>query len=186
MTQHSPEAILENSLLIHSAADVQDALDQLSRQITQQLADKKPVLLCVMGGGVVFAGHLLTRLRFPLAFDYVHATRYGNQTVGKTLTWHAMPRIDLTGRTVLLVDDILDEGITLQAIQEECYALGAKEVLTSVFVDKDLNKTKPIEADFVGLTVPDAYVFGFGMDVCQLWRNLDAIYALPPEMIDGL
>ncbi len=181
--QHSPEALLENAQLIHSAADIQTALDQLSQAITDRLADKDPIIICVMGGGVVFAGHLLTRLRFPLSFDYVHATRYGDETVGKTLTWHAMPRLDLTDRTVLLVDDILDEGITLKAIQEECYGLGAKHVLTSVFVDKALNKTKPIDADFVGLTVPNAYVFGFGMDVYQWWRNLDAIYALPPEMI---
>lgn len=184
MTKHSPEALLKNAQLIYSSAEIQSALDQVSESITQQLADKNPVIICVMGGGVVFAGHLLTRLRFPLSFDYVHATRYGDQTVGKTLTWHAMPKVDLNNRTVLLVDDILDEGITLQAIKEECYSLGAKEVLTSVFVDKALNKQKPITADFIGLTVPDAYVFGFGMDVYHWWRNLDEIYVLPPEMID--
>jgi len=184
VTKHSPEALLESAQLIHSAADIQTALDQVSQQITQQLADKNPVIICVMGGAVVFSGHLLTRLRFPLSFDYVHATRYGNKTVGKALTWHAMPKLDLANRTVLLVDDILDEGITLKAIKDECYSLGADEVLTTVFVDKQLNKPKPIEADFVGLTVPDAYVFGFGMDVYHWWRNLDEIYALPPEMID--
>ncbi len=183
MTKHTPEALLNSANLIHSPEAIQDALDDLASRITETLSDANPILICVMGGGVVFAGHLMTRLHFPLSFDYMHATRYQNETVGKELYWHVMPRLDLNNRTVLLVDDILDEGITLKEIQEKCYALGAKKVLTSVFVDKDLGKTKPVQADFVGLSVPNAFVFGFGMDVYQWWRNLDAIYALPPEMI---
>lgn len=183
MTKHTPEALLKSAQLIHSSQAIQSALDALSKRVTDMLSKENPVLLCVMGGGVVFTGHLMTRLQFPLSFDYIHATRYQNETVGKELYWHVMPRLDLTDRTVLLVDDILDEGITLKEIQEKCYALGAKKVLTSVFVDKDLGRAKPIQADFVGLSVPNAFVFGFGMDVYQWWRNLDAIYALPPEMI---
>jgi hypoxanthine phosphoribosyltransferase len=157
---------------------VQAAITQLSVEITAKLKDVSPVVICVMGGGVVFAGQLLTQLKFPLELDYVHASRYQNQTVGKTLVWQSLPKLDLTNRTILLVDDILDEGITLLAIKEKCLALGAKEVLSAVLVDKVLQHSKPILADFVGLDVPNQYVFGYGMDAYGWWRNLPAIYSL--------
>jgi hypoxanthine phosphoribosyltransferase len=157
---------------------VQAAITQLSVEITAKLRDVSPVVICVMGGGVVFAGQLLTQLKFPLELDYVHASRYQNQTVGKTLVWQSLPKLDLTNRTILLVDDILDEGITLLAIKEKCLALGAKEVLSAVLVDKVLQHSKPILADFVGLDVPNQYVFGYGMDAYGWWRNLPAIYSL--------
>ena len=131
-----------------------------------------------MGGGLVFAGQLLTKLPFALEIDYVHASRYQNETVGKTLVWKALPKLDLTGRTVLLIDDILDEGITLNVIKEKCLELGAKEVFSAVLIEKKLDHTKPITADFVGLQVPNCYVFGYGMDAYGWWRNLSAIYSL--------
>jgi hypoxanthine phosphoribosyltransferase len=157
---------------------VQAAITQLSVEITAKLKDVSPVVICVMGGGVVFAGQLLTQLKFPLELDYVHASRYQNQTVGKTLVWQSLPKLDLTNRTILLVDDILDEGITLLAIKEKCLALGAKEVFSAVLVEKILQYSKPILADFVGLDVPNRYVFGYGMDAYGWWRNLPAIYSL--------
>ena len=154
------------------------AINRLGIEITQALATATPVVICVMGGGVVFAGQLLTQLNFPLELDYVHASRYQNKTVGLTLNWQALPKLDLSGRTVLIVDDILDEGITLLAIQKKCLALGAKQVLSAVLVEKTLGHTKPIRADFVGLMVPNRYVFGYGMDAYGWWRNLSSIYAL--------
>ena len=134
-----------------------------------------------MGGGVVFAGQLLTQLNFPLEVDYVHASRYQNATIGKTLTWQALPKLNLTNRTVLLLDDILDEGITLLAIRDKCLSLGANHVFSAVLVEKKLNKLKPITADFVGLEVPNEYVFGYGMDVYGWWRNLPAIYVIQSD-----
>ena len=154
------------------------AINRLGIEITQALATATPVVICVMGGVVVFAGQLLTQLNFPLELDYVHASRYQNKTIGLTLNWQALPKLDLSGRTVLIVDDILDEGITLLAIQKKCLALGAKQVLSAVLVEKTLGHTKPIRADFVGLMVPNRYVFGYGMDAYGWWRNLSSIYAL--------
>ena len=154
------------------------AINRLGIEITQALATATPVVICVMGGGVVFAGQLLTQLNFPLELDYVHASRYQNKTIGLTLNWQALPKLDLSGRTVLIVDDILDEGITLLAIQKKCLALGAKQVLSAVLVEKTLGHAKPIRADFVGLEVPNRYVFGYGMDAYGWWRNLSSIYAL--------
>lgn len=178
MNQQSPKQLLENAQLIHSSAAVEASIIRLSQEITQVLSDKSPVVICVMGGGIVFAGQLLTQLNFPLEVDYVHASRYQNNTVGKTLTWQSLPKLNLSNRTVLLLDDILDEGITLLAIKEKCLELGAKVVLSAVLVEKTLSYAKPIAADFVGLDVPDRYVFGYGMDAYGWWRNLAAIYAL--------
>lgn len=173
-----PLQLLEQSDLIHSSETVETAITRLAEQITHDLADASPVVICVMGGGVVFAGQLLTQLKFPLELDYVHASRYQNETVGSVLSWKSLPKLDLTGRTVLLLDDILDEGITLKAISEKCLALGATRVMSAVLVEKMLDHAKPIAAEFVGLEVPNRYVFGYGMDVYGWWRNLPAIYAL--------
>ncbi len=174
-------AILDRAVCIHTPEEVETALDRLAQRITVALADRFPVALCIMGGAVVFAGQLLPRLRFPLEFDYLHATRYRGSTRGAAIHWEVLPRKDLAGRTVLLMDDILDEGHTLAAAREKLLELGAAEVLIAVLADKDLGRAKPIKAHFVGLTLPDRYVFGMGMDAYGLWRNLPGIYALGPE-----
>lgn len=170
--------ILDEADLIHSGETVAAAVARVSGQITERLGDSHPVLLSVMGGAVVFSGHLLTQLHFPLEFDYVHVTRYGAAITGGALHWIAMPRMSLVGRTVLVVDDILDEGITLKSIRERVLELGAAACFTAVFADKDTGRQKPIAADFVGLSVPNRYVFGYGMDVKGAWRNLPAVYAV--------
>lgn len=169
---------LDTADLVHDEATVSAALERLAREISQALAQRYPLVLCVMGGSVVFAGQLLTRLRFPLDFDYLHATRYDGATRGGALSWKVLPQQPVAGRVVLVLDDILDEGTTMAAIRERLLADGALDVLCAVFADKALGRVKPIAPDFVGLSVPDRYVFGFGMDVEGVWRNLPAIYAL--------
>ncbi|NOT14060.1 MAG: hypoxanthine-guanine phosphoribosyltransferase, partial [Methylotenera sp.] len=150
MNALSPQQLLERAELIYTTQEIEAAIVKLSLEITQKLSHTMPVIICVMGGGVVFSGQLLTQLHFPLVLDYVHASRYQNATVGTTLDWKALPKLDLTDRTVLLLDDILDEGITLKAIKEQCLVLGAAQVLSAVLVEKELNHIKPLEADFVG------------------------------------
>ncbi|CAB1368175.1 hypoxanthine-guanine phosphoribosyltransferase [Denitratisoma oestradiolicum] len=170
--------ILEEADQIVSAAEVAQAVSRIAGEIGERLGEAYPLVLAVMGGATIFAGNLLPQLRFPLDYDYLHATRYGDATTGGELAWVVEPRADVVGRIVLLVDDILDEGITLAAIKERLLAQGAARVWTAVFADKDIGRAKPITADFVGLTLPNRYVFGFGMDVSGAWRNLPAIYAL--------
>ena len=143
-----------------------------------RLADANPVVLSVMGGAVVFTGRLLPLLHFPLELDYLHVTRYDGKTRGSEVRWKVGPRTDIRGRTLLVVDDILDEGDTLAAVRERLLADGAAAFFSAVFADKDIGRAKPIRADFVGVRVPDRYVFGFGMDINEYWRNLPAIYAL--------
>lgn len=173
--------LLANAEMIHSETRVQAALDEVAGRIRERLTDSNPLVLCVMTGGVIFAGQLLPKLDFPLDFDYLHATRYGPETQGGKISWRMAPWTSVKGRTVLVVDDILDEGVTLAAVKESLMRLGAEEVLLAVFTDKENGKNKPISADFVALPVPDRFVFGFGMDVDGAWRNLPAIYAMKED-----
>ncbi len=178
MTREQAAQLLAGAQLVHSAETVSQAVDRVAAEITATLADEFPLVLAVMGGAAVFAGQLLPKLPFALEFGAIEATRYGNGTAGREIEWRLAPRENVAGRTVLVVDDILDEGVTLAAVRKRLLELGASRVLTAVFADKALGRAKPIAADFVGLAVPDRYVFGFGMDAYGLWRNLPAIYAL--------
>ena len=164
--------------LIVTPDEIRAALKRLSREITEVLAERRPLILAVMRGGVVFAGQLLPMLPFLVDFDYVDASRYGDATSGGELQWRVDVPTAVRGRVVLVLDDILDEGRTLAAIRERLLAAGASEVLIAVFADKRLPRSKPVSADFAGVSVPDRYVFGFGMDVRGEWRNLPAVYAL--------
>jgi hypoxanthine phosphoribosyltransferase len=176
----NPDAqnILARSDELFTAQQVASACARVAEEVTRLLGDKNPLVLSVMKGAVIFTGQLLPQLRFPLDFDYLHATRYRDQTSGGELDWKVFPEKALVGREVLVLDDILDEGHTLAAIRERCLAEGAASFYSAVLLEKILDKPKPIAADFVGLQVPDRYVFGCGMDVNGLWRNLPSIYAL--------
>jgi len=157
---------------------VHAAIARLAAEITARLKDRYPLVLAVMGGSVFFAGHLLPRLRFPLEFDYIHASRYGKATSGGKIVWTVAPRENVKDRTVLVLDDILDGGETLAAIRDRVNSLGAAAFYGAVLTDKNIGRDKPIVPDFVGLKLPNRYVFGCGMDVSGAWRNLPEIYAV--------
>lgn len=165
---------------LFTPADVEAALDRMAAGITARLAASNPVVLCVMHGGLIVTGRLLPKLDFPLETGYLHATRYGHDVCGSHLDWRVRPTEDLRGRTVLLVDDILDEGTTLAAIIDYCHDEGTKEVLTAVLIDKEHDhKARPgLTADFVGLVSPDRFLFGCGMDYRGYWRNAAGIFAV--------
>ena len=177
MEEADPHQYLRQATCIHAASVVNHAISTMAMQLNDDYADEPPIVICVMGGGVYFTGQLLAKLDFLLTFDYVQASRYQG-TDGKQLIWSVKPKKNIQHKRVLLLDDILDEGVTLLEIVRECQLLGAKEIKTAVLVDKVLNHAKPIKADYVGLSVPNKYVFGCGMDVYGYWRNLPAIYAL--------
>ena len=178
MTAAEARALLARAEVVCAAGEVREAVGRLAGEITSRLADDYPMVLAIMGGATVFAGQLLPLLAFPLEFGAIAVTRYGNTTRGSEIDWRLAPGEDVRGRTVLVLDDILDEGITLAAVRARLEELGAGRVLTAVLADKDLGRAKPVVPDFVGVRVPDRYVFGFGMDAYGVWRNLPAIYAL--------
>jgi hypoxanthine phosphoribosyltransferase len=165
---------------LFTAAEVEEALDRMAVVITERLAAANPVVLCVMHGGLIVTGRLLPKLLFPLESGYLHATRYGHEFCGSHLDWRVRPTEDLRDRTVLLVDDILDEGTTLAAIIDYCRAEGAREVLTAVLINKghDRKAHPELTGDFVGLVSPDRFLFGCGMDYKGYWRNAPGIYAV--------
>jgi hypoxanthine phosphoribosyltransferase len=172
------QKILQEADLVCSEAEATAAVRRVAGEITAMLEEAHPLVLSVMGGAVIFTGQLLPLLNFPLDFDYLHVTRYGDTTTGGELSWIVSPRAEVEGRTVLVVDDILDEGITLAAIRKRILESGATACHTAVFAEKDLGHEKPITADFTGVHLPNRYVFGFGMDVKGAWRNLPAVYAV--------
>ena len=170
--------MLQQAELLYPAEEVQAAVARVAREINSALADMHPLVLSVMGGAVVFTGQLLPLLDFPLDFDYVHVSRYGGNKEGGQLHWKVEPRENVAGRVVLVVDDILDQGETMDAVKQRVMDLGAAGFYCAVFADKLNGKDKPIHADFTGLEVPDRFIFGFGMDIHGAWRNLPAIYAI--------
>ena len=169
--------ILSSADLLYSDSDIESAIARMALQISEDLRETNPVFLCVMNGGIVISGKLLTRLNFPLTLDAINASRYNNKISGEEIEWIQKPKTNLKDRTVLIVDDILDEGLTLKAIINYCKKQGASSIYTAVLVNKILDQQKPIVADFVGLEVENHYLFGFGMDYKGYLRNADGIYA---------
>ena len=170
--------ILETATLLYDKQTITDALNTLAEKMSGDYATLNPVLMVVMNGGLIFAGKLLPRLHFPAQLDYCHATRYGDNTVGNNLIWKTKPQMDIHGRHVILLDDILDEGYTLQAIINECQSRRAASVKTAVMIEKCHNRkaVTAMKPDYCELQAPDRYIFGCGMDYGSYWRNIDNIY----------
>ena len=178
------QSVLEKATCIYSKEQVEHALNRMAQEITEEVSESYPIFLCVVVAGMIPLGSLLTRVIFPLEVNYIHATRYQGGTAGKELTWKAKPTCDLEGRTLVVVDDILDSGLTLAAIVNYCQKAGAKKIYTSVLVDKHHARKAGglLKADFTGLTVDgDHYLFGYGMDYRGYLRNAPGIFAIAPE-----
>jgi hypoxanthine phosphoribosyltransferase len=171
--------VLANSETVCTADEVSAALDRMASEIGATVGDRNPVVLCVMLGGLIPTARLLGRFEFSLELDYVHATRYRGDVKGHDLHWRAHPATPLEGREVLIIDDILDEGVTLAGVLAYCREQGARAVYSAVLVDKEHGREKTVaRADFTGLKVDDRYVFGCGMDYKGRFRNLRSIHAV--------
>jgi hypoxanthine phosphoribosyltransferase len=178
-SEHPLAAVLPHAECIHDRAAIETVIARMGADIREALRGPRAVFLTVMNGGLFFAAPLALAIGCDLEFDYVHASRYGDATVGREVRWLHRPQAKLAGRTVILADDILDEGYTLQALRNHCLAEGARRVLVAVLCDKRHDRRVPgLAADFAGLEVPDRYVFGYGLDYYGQGRNLPAIYAL--------
>lgn len=178
ITAEQAKEVYKEADLIYSLQQVEQAIDAMAGEISSQLGGTNPIVLCVMNGGLLPAARLLLGLDFPLRLDYVHATRYRGETSGGELHWIKRPGESLEGETLLIVDDILDEGITLAAIVELCQKEGAKEIYSAVLVEKRLQRKNRFTPDFIALQVEDRYVFGYGMDYKGYMRNAPGIYAV--------
>lgn len=177
--------LIKNAELLFDQDTVQASItrmaDVLNTRFNAKDSKEFPLVLGVMGGAVVFTGNLLPQLSFPLEFDYIHVSRYGDDDKGGEVVWKVIPRSNVAGRTVIVLDDILDEGETLAHVKQRLLDMGASEVILAVFADKAIGKTKPVQADIVGLVIPNRFVVGFGMDAYGYWRNLPGLWAIKPE-----
>lgn len=174
------KSLLERAICLYSLDEVNAALDRMANEITHKMKDDTPIILCVMTGAVIPTGHLMTRLHFPLELDYLHATRYHGAVRGGDLHWLVEPRNNLKDRTVLIVDDVMDGGLTLASIIDYCKQSGAKAVYTAVMVSKKRKREPGVnfEPDFVGVVTEDKFLFGFGLDYNGFLRNVPGIYAV--------
>jgi len=172
------QQIFEQADQLYSLDDIDQALNQLAAALETEFADKNPLLLCVMNGSVVTIGHLLPKLSFLFELDYIHLSRYGDKVTGGQLNWLHKPSTAMPRRDVILIEDIFDEGITLQALREYCYSQQAQSVSCVALINKLHDNKTGIPPEFIGLTVPDRYIFGFGMDYQGYWRNAPGIYAV--------
>ncbi|EKD74100.1 MAG: hypothetical protein ACD_45C00078G0005 [uncultured bacterium] len=175
--------VFEKMECLYNMDQLNAALDKMAQDITHKLKDKNPLILCVMIGALIPAGHLLTRLHFPLEVDYIHATRYRGTTRGGDLHWLVEPRQSLKDRSVLIMDDVMDGGLTLAAIIDYCNQLGAKAVYTAVMVNKIREREKNVnfEPDFIGVHAENHYLVGFGLDYEEYLRNAPGVYAVAKE-----
>ena len=179
-TPASIQKIYDEADCLYSYSELMVAIEKTAQKIQQDLNQSAPLVISIMNGGLMYCGHLMSQLNFPLELDYLHATRYGKETTGSQLNWLVKPVNSLSGRTVLLVDDILDEGHTLLQVQEYCRQQNAEKVLTTVLLDKQHSRKADdkLVADYTCLPVEDRFVFGFGMDYQGYWRNAPGIYAV--------
>jgi len=186
MTSFSDTLLLQELQRVQAQADcllnrdeINHGIAALAESMSKVLAEKNPIIICIMNGGLNFCAALLSHFTFPLQVDYLHLSRYRGALAGSDVQWLGKPTLDLRDRVIVLVDDILDHGLSLQAAQDFCQQQGAKQIYSAVLVKKILeNNTQHFQADFVAFECEDRYLFGFGMDYKNYLRNAPGIYAL--------
>mgnify|MGYP006265665243 CR=1 FL=1 len=169
--------VAEEAECLHDLDVVRKTIERLGQEITESLFAENPLVLSVLNGGIFFTSELLLHLPFPLELDSIKAGRYQGATEGGAMQWQIEPTIPVQGRTILVLDDILDEGITLAEIHRYLENKGAQRIVSAVLVDKDLGREKPYRADHIGLVTENRYLFGFGLDYKGYLRNWPGIYA---------
>lgn len=168
-----------NFQLLFSAEELDRAIDRVAVRLNIELRDTKPVFVCVMKGGLPFTWDLMRRTNLDIEMDFIRAQRYTEREGGELVVERDVG-IDLAGKTVVLIDDILDRGVTISYLRQE-YQKVAERVYSCVLVDKKTTRDCPIEADFVAVTCPDVYIVGRGMDYEGRYRQLPAIYTWKEE-----
>src|SRR5678815_5402999 len=154
----------------------------LAREIQRDFRGRDMVIVSLLNGTVMFLGDLIRHLSLPLRLDFMGVSSYGKGTESGDLVFTKELRLDVRGRDVLLVDDILDTGKTVRRVQEKLCLLGPRRILTCVLLDKPSRRVEKVKADYVGFKIPDAFVVGYGLDYAEKYRNLPFVGVLKPEM----
>lgn len=176
------ETVRREAELLYGAREIRGAIERMAGEAAKLLAGRCPVVVPIMLGGAFTAVHLCGHFDFAYELDCVHVGRYGDGLSGGALSWSLKPRLDLAGRAVLLVDDVLDRGLTLTEVMREIAGLGVADLRVAVLASKriDGGAERP-HVDFIGVECPDRYLFGCGMDYKGFWRGLPELYAVPDD-----
>lgn len=172
------DRVMRTADRLYDRQEVEQAFVHMAERINADMAGGDVVAMCVMNGGLVISGMLIPMLNFPLRVDYMHASRYRERTSGDELHWKVNPSQPLVGKDILLIDDILDEGYTLEAIIKFLQTRSPASIRTAVAFRKEHDRGVRPPVDYIGLTVPDRYVFGYGMDYKGYCRNAPGIFAV--------
>lgn len=154
----------------------------LAREIERDYADRELVVVSLLSGTVMFLADLIRNLSLPLHLDFMGVSSYGSGTESGKLVFTKELRLNVKGRDVLLVDDILDTGRTMCRVLAKLRALNPREIKTCVLLDKPARRVEKIDADYVGFVIPDYFVIGYGMDYAERYRNLPFVGVLHPRM----
>jgi hypoxanthine phosphoribosyltransferase len=154
---------------------------QLSRQIERDFTGREMVIVSLLNGTVMFLADLIRHISLPLRLDFIGVSSYGAGTESGDLVFTKELRLDVRGRDVLLVDDILDTGKTMRRVLEKLRLLGPRRIRTCVLLNKVARRVEKIEADYVGFEIPDYFVVGYGLDYAEKYRNLPFVGVLKPE-----
>jgi len=179
MTDEATARLPSGARCIFGSVQVNEAIARMAREIERDLGGSEPIVMPILIGGAFTAFKLAEHFRFPYEVDSVRVARYGGRHAGEP-HWYARPCLELAGRHILLVDDVLDRGITLHAVEHELRRMDVAAVSVAVLIRKAVDaRTERPAVDYVGIDGPDEYLFGCGMDLDGLWRGLPAIYAAP-------
>lgn len=176
------QAVWDSAECLCSAEALEKNVAKMAAQISSDLADSNPLILCVMNGGLVSCGQMLPLLEFQLQLEYAQAVVSPKGKNAQETRWPALSQISMQGRVVLLVDDIYDCGVSLNKLQQFCLEQGAELVKIAVLVKKKhTRQILPLTVDFHAVEVADQYVFGTGMDYRGYLRNAPGLYAVAPD-----
>lgn len=154
----------------------------LAREIERDFRGRELVVVSLLSGTVMFLADLIRHLNLPLRLDFMGVSSYGTGTESGELVFTKELRINVQGRDVLLVDDILDTGKTLSRVIPKLEALKPRRIRTCVLLDKPVRRTHQVEADYVGFEIPDFFVIGYGLDFAERYRNLPFVGVLHPRI----
>jgi hypoxanthine phosphoribosyltransferase len=154
----------------------------LAREIERDFRGREMVVVSLLNGTVMFLADLLRHLNLPLRLDFLGISSYGEGLKSGELVFTKELRLDMRGRDVLLVDDILDTGRTLNCVLPKLRALKPRRIKICVLLDKPSRRVEAVEADYAGFTVPDEFVVGYGLDFAERYRNLPFVGVLHPHI----
>lgn len=156
---------------------------ELGQQLAEEYAEKDPVLICTLKGAVVFTADLLRHMPIKLTLDFMATSSYGTatETTGQVRILKDLDH-PVEGRHVIIVEDIVDTGLTLAYLRELLLSRDPASVKTCALLDKKERRKVPLEADYVGFEIPDKFVVGYGLDYADQYRNLPFVGVLRPEI----